>query len=251
MPFSLLRPFHCFVYWVGLLWFASGFIILNGAALLLGWLPGIKWPKVWSFIIQQWLRLTFNGFKLVGCMDVTWHGKLTESDIANTILICNHPTRLDALWLLAKFSNVRCVYKASLKNSIFSDYAARATGFIPNSTGRNAVRRASKELSEGISLAIFPEGTRTEQMPLNPLNAGYVLIAKDAEADIQTIIVQCNSAIMTKRVPLLKPPKMPIYYNIYIGKRFKVSIGDSSRNVNAEIQQYMYEQISNYPTILE
>jgi 1-acyl-sn-glycerol-3-phosphate acyltransferase len=250
-PFFLLRAFHCIVYWVGLLWFASGLLILNGGALLLGWLPGIKWPEVWSYVIQKWLRLTFASFKLIGCMDVTWHGKLTEADLNKTILIGNHPTRLDALWLLAKLPNVRCVYKSSLKNSIFSDYAAQATGFIPNSAGRDGVRKASQKLTDGVALAIFPEGTRTEQLPLNPMQAGYVLIAKEAGADIQTLIVQCSSAILTKRVPLLRPPRMSIHYNIYVGRRFKVSRSDSSRDVHAEIEQYMREQISRAPSNLE
>ena len=130
-----------------------------------------------------WAAASASGMMRIdaGCLDAL-------RDERGLILAANHPTMLDALLLVARLPRSACIMKADLMRNIFLGSGARLARYIRNDSARTMVRLAVEDLKNGGQLVIFPEGTRTVTPPLNSFRPGITLIAKLAQAPIQTVL---------------------------------------------------------------
>ena len=67
---------------------------------------------------------------------------------------------------------------------------------------------------------MFPEGTRTVTRPLNRFRPGITLIAKLAQAPIQTVFIETDSPYLGKGWPIWRAPPLPIVFRVRLGQRF-------------------------------
>lgn len=148
------------------------------------------------------------------------------------ILMANHPTMLDALLLVARLPRSACIMKAELMRNVFLGGGARLARYIRNDSARTMVRLAVDDLKNGGQLVIFPEGTRTVTPPLNTFRPGVTLIAKLAQAPIQTVFIDTESPYLSKGWPLWRVPPLPIVFRLSLGQRFA-----PSQDSNALLQQ--------------
>jgi 1-acyl-sn-glycerol-3-phosphate acyltransferase len=148
------------------------------------------------------------------------------------IFVANHPTMLDALLLVARLPRSACIMKADLMRNIFLGAGARLARYIRNDSARTMVRLAVDDLRNGGQLVIFPEGTRTVTPPLNSFRPGVTLIAKLAQAPIQTVFIDTDSPYLGKGWPLWRVPPLPIVFRLSLGQRFA-----PSQDSNALLQQ--------------
>ncbi len=152
-------------------------------------------------------------------MDATALDALREE--RGLILAANHPSMLDALMLAARLPRCACIMKADLASNIFLGTGARLARYIRNDSPRGMIRMAVADLKAGGQLVIFPEGTRTTQMPINPFRPGCTLIAKLAGAPIQTVFIDTDSPYLGKGWPLWRMPPFPIVFTARLGERFE------------------------------
>ena len=82
------------------------------------------------------------------------------------------------------------------------------------------LRAAGDSLHAGRHLLLFPEGTRTRQLPINALQRTVGVIARRANVPVQTLIIETNTAFLAKGWPLLRVPAMPMVYRVRLGRRF-------------------------------
>jgi 1-acyl-sn-glycerol-3-phosphate acyltransferase len=154
----------------------------------------------------------------------TYHLDMTALDSLRggppVILAPNHPCLIDALLVLTRHPNIVCVMKAELMKNVFLGSGARLARYVRNESTRQMVKESVTHLLEGAVLLLFPEGTRTTQAPINPLVGSVALIAKHADVPVQTLIVETDSAYLSKGWPLFKRPSLPITYRVRLGKRF-------------------------------
>ncbi len=141
-------------------------------------------------------------------------------DERGVIFVANHPTMLDALLLVARLPRSACIMKADLMRNIFLGAGARLARYIRNDSARTMVRLAVDDLRNGGQLVIFPEGTRTVTPPLNAFRPGVTLIAKLAQAPIQTVFIDTDSPYLGKGWPLWRVPPLPIVFRLRLGQRF-------------------------------
>jgi 1-acyl-sn-glycerol-3-phosphate acyltransferase len=139
---------------------------------------------------------------------------------------------LDALLLVARLPRSACIMKADLMRNIFLGAGARLARYIRNDSARTMVRLAVDDLRNGGQLVIFPEGTRTVTPPLNTFRPGVTLIAKLAQAPIQTVFIDTDSPYLRKGWPLWRVPPLPIVFRLSLGQRFA-----PSQDSNALLQQ--------------
>ena len=83
---------------------------------------------------------------------------------------------------------------------------------------------------------IFPEGTRTVKPPLDAFRPGVTLIAKLAQAPIQTVFIDTDSPYLAKGWPLWRVPPLPIVFRLRLGQRFAPS--QDSDLLLGQIEQY-------------
>jgi 1-acyl-sn-glycerol-3-phosphate acyltransferase len=136
------------------------------------------------------------------------------------IVVANHPSLLDAVMLVARLPRSVCVMKASLIHNPLLGPGALLARYILNDTPSGLVRRAVEDLKQGGQLVLFPEGTRTTQVPLNPFRPGLTLIAKMANVPIQTVFIDTCSPYLRKGWPLWRLPPLPILFSVRLGQRF-------------------------------
>jgi 1-acyl-sn-glycerol-3-phosphate acyltransferase len=157
-------------------------------------------------------------------------------DEPRLILAANHPSLLDALMLVARLPRSACIMKASLMRNPFLGAGARLARYIRNDSPRGMVRLAVEDLRRGGQLVVFPEGTRSGSSALNPFRPGVTLIAKLAEAPIQTVFIDTDSPYLGKGWPLWKLPPLPIRFSVRLGERFPPP--DDSDALLRELEAY-------------
>jgi 1-acyl-sn-glycerol-3-phosphate acyltransferase len=136
------------------------------------------------------------------------------------ILAPNHPSLIDALLILTRHPNIVCVMKSALMNNVFLGSGSRLARYVRNDSSRHMVKESVAHLRDGGVLLLFPEGTRTIRSPINPLVGSVGLIAKHAQAAVQTLVIETDSPFLGKGWPLFKRPDLPIVYRVRLGKRF-------------------------------
>ncbi|VTU20011.1 2-acyl-glycerophospho-ethanolamine acyltransferase [Variovorax sp. SRS16] len=178
-----------------------------------------------------WAAASVTGMMRIdaGCLDAL-------RDEQGLILVANHPTMLDALLLVARLPRSACIMKADLMRNVFLGAGARLARYICNDSARTMVRLAVADLKNGGQLVIFPEGTRTVTPPLNAFRPGVTLIAKLAQAPIQTVFIDTESPYLAKGWPLWRVPPLPIVFTLRLGQRFAPS--HDSDLLLRQIEQY-------------
>lgn len=140
----------------------------------------------------------------------------------NYVFISNHQSQLDipVLEVLLKDYNVRFLAKKSLFSIPFFGWGIRALGYVPvdredPKEGLKSLLACVERVKEGVSLIVFPEGTRSATGELLPFKVGGFLIPLKAGVPI------CPLAIWGTREIL---PKGRLWFNL---KRrvVKVSLG--------------------------
>ncbi|MHB8666449.1 MAG: lysophospholipid acyltransferase family protein [Burkholderiales bacterium] len=157
------------------------------------------------------------------------------------ILAPNHPCMLDAVMVISRLPNVACVLKADLMNNLFLGAGGRLARYIRNEPVRRMLRLATEDFSCGSHLLLFPEGTRTTMCPLNPFHGSIGLIAHHARVPVQTILIETDSAYLSKGWPLFRKPPMPIHYRVRLGKRFDPP--QNTRRFMAELKHYFAHEL--------
>ncbi len=161
------------------------------------------------------------------------------------VLAPNHPSLIDALFVLAHNPDVVCVMKSALKYNLFLGPGARLARYIGNEPARHMIADAVAELGHGSTLLMFPEGTRTVQAPVNPLKSSVAIIARHAQVPVQTLIIEQDSAFLGKGWPLFRPPTLPIVYRMRLGRRFDPPA--DARELTVEMERYFRVELAASP----
>jgi 1-acyl-sn-glycerol-3-phosphate acyltransferase len=158
------------------------------------------------------------------------------------VLAPNHPSLIDALLIIAHDPNVACVMKSELMKNGFLGAGARLAGYIRNDPPRRMIADAVAELRRGGVVLMFPEGTRTTRAPINRLTRAVGIIAKQAGVPVQTLLIEQDSAFLSKGWSLFRRPSLPIAYRMRLGRRF-----DPPADVHAftaELERYFFAELS-------
>jgi 1-acyl-sn-glycerol-3-phosphate acyltransferase len=138
------------------------------------------------------------------------------------IIAPNHPSLFDAVVVMSRLPEITCIIKATLLDSPFLGGGAQWSAHISNDAGPGMIRQAAAELQTGGQLLIFPEGTRTKPGAdkVNPFKGGFALMAREAQAPVQTIILRQTCAILGKGWPWWRIPIYPLTFRAELGRRF-------------------------------
>ena len=164
------------------------------------------------------------------------------------VIAPNHPCLLDALMVISRLPNLACIMKADILDNVFLGTGARLAGYIRNDAQPSMIKQAVAELKSGSHLLLFPEGTRTTRWPINPCTGATALIAGRAQAPIQTVLIETDSAYLGKGWPLLRRPTLPITYRIRLGRRFDPP--EQARDLTEELERYFLDELRSAPCVL-
>lgn len=159
------------------------------------------------------------------------------------VLAPNHPSLIDAVVLLAYHPNMVCVMKASLGRNLFLGAGARLAQFVSNTPPRRMIGEAVAALRSGAVLLLFPEGTRTVRDPVNPFQLTVGAIAKHAQAAVVPVLIEADSAYLSKGWPLFRVPVLPVTYRVRLGRRFPPP--SDVRRFTVELEEYFRRELTH------
>ncbi|WP_367948998.1 lysophospholipid acyltransferase family protein [Paraburkholderia sp. NMBU_R16] len=236
------------VFYLGLLLLAIACLgWLPFAALLRVLLPRHVARTLGRAVIQHVWRLYFHALSALGAARFDLSELATLRGKPAMILAPNHPTLIDAMLIAACVPRVCCVMKGDIADNVFLGAGARLADYIVNDAPKGMIKAAVDDLRRGHPLLLFPEGTRTESPPVNPLKAGIGLVAARASVPVQTLIVEAGSPFLAKGWHILRKPVLPLNYRVRLGRRFAPPQAnpDAVRSFVAQLHAYYEAELSN------
>jgi len=229
--------------YVGLVTFATTCLLTSALVFAGGLLLPRKRRRPFArSAISRMFRWHFQAMEWIGVMrlDITALDSLRDGP--PLVLSPNHPSSVDAALVLSRIGNIACIMKADVLHNPLFGSGAREAGYITTDPVRSMLRSAVDNLQGGGHLLLFPEGTRTVQLPLNPVQRTAGLIAKRAGVPVQTVIIESNSAFLAKGWPLLRIPAFPMQYKLRLGRRFEAP--DDVDAFAIELEAYFRDELA-------
>jgi len=220
------------------------------AAVLHALLPRAVARVLGRAVIRHVWRLYFRALTALGAARFDLSELAALRDAPPMILAPNHPTLIDAMLVASCVPNVCCVMKREIVDNVFLGAGARLADYIANDAPKAMIKRAVADLRRGHSLLLFPEGTRTASMPVNPLKSGVGLIAARAGVPVQTLIVEAGSPFLAKGWSILRKPALPLTYRVRLGSRFAPPPRhpDALRAFVLQLHDHYRAELSNGPS---
>lgn len=191
--------------------------------------------------------LKFLGIASVNIID---REKLKHS----RLILANHPTLIDALFLLAVIPNANCVVKKSLARNVFTQAAIKAAGYIVNHDNpHEVIRQAEQAFQLGDVVIIFPEGTRSNSGESIKLKGGAAIIALRANIDVTPVTIQCDPVTLSKGMPWYQIPLQKPHFVVQVQDLIAINPyrqqGQSrlaARLLTSDLTQYMNKELGLY-----
>lgn len=114
------------------------------------------------------------------------------------LIVANHPTLVDVVFLLSRIKQANCIVKASLWRNPAMRGPILNAGYISNADSETMVNDCAAWLSGGGTMIIFPEGTRSVPGQPYRFQRGAAAIALQAGSIITPVMLTCVPSTLTK-----------------------------------------------------
>lgn len=170
-------------------------------------------------IFYAFIKFTFAiALRVYNRCSVKWLAPEIKSGGQNYIVACNHCSNLDPV-IVGCFFHKRLRYfaKEELFRSWFLRTCITALGAVPvsradNASAAGALRGFMRLYDEGSDVLIFPEGGRSLDGKLQPLEAGVAVIAAHEKAPILPVYIKGSFDAMPPGAKFIKPSKIKIIF---------------------------------------
>ena len=109
-------------------------------------------------------------------------------DIHSKVIIANHPSLLDFVYIMSLVPNSTCIVRGGLTHTPLRGVIKQA--YITNTTDFNDVLVECKKLTDkGCNVIVFPEGTRSPRIGQNNYKKGAARIALYCGCDVQPMFI--------------------------------------------------------------
>lgn len=200
-----------------------GFFVFGLIGILLGMviLPltfiFIRAPEKRKMISRSSIGLCFSLYvrmiRRLGVLDYRIEGTEHLTTNGNRIIIANHPSLLDVVFLLSIFPMADCVVKKAIIHNPFMRGAVRPADYISNDDTGSFLQDSINRLKSGASLMMFPQGTRSVAGKPLAFKMGAASIAVRAGAEILPVVIKCTPAgYLSKHKPWYwVPEQKPVF----------------------------------------
>jgi 1-acyl-sn-glycerol-3-phosphate acyltransferase len=171
-------------------------------------------------MIAAVFRHYLNILHLLGLISYEFHD-VAQLRRANQLILVNHPSLLDVVFIIALTGDTSCIVKSSLWRNPFTAMAVRAANYISNGDD-NLLQLCVATLQQGNSLIIFPEGTRTCPGEALKFHRGPSNIALSANKAITPVVISCKPAALLKHRKWYDISASPPHYCIRVMPEFSI-----------------------------
>lgn len=158
-------------------------------------------PQARMHAARATIRASFRAFVAImrglGVLRYEIHG-LDKLERQGQLILANHPTLIDTVFLIAFVRNADCIVKGGLWNNPFTSGPVRAARYICNDRGPELVDDCIASLRAGGNLIVFPEGTRTPRGGAMQLKRGAANIAVRGARAVTPVLITCTPPTLGK-----------------------------------------------------
>jgi 1-acyl-sn-glycerol-3-phosphate acyltransferase len=198
----ILRIWHATASAIAFALFGLGGVLLPLAVFpLLRVLPGSREERELRCqrAVQRGFRIYLALIDAIGVVRMRVAGA-EELRRPGQLVVVNHPTLLDAVFLISLMPQADCVAKQATWRNPFMRGVVTATGYLSNELGVELVDACAARLRAGRSVLLFPEGTRSPKGGLGPFQRGAAHVALRAGQPLRTVVLTCSPpALMRER----------------------------------------------------
>lgn len=161
-----------------------------------GYYPAMIWARVMAW-------LTF--------VKVTVRGRDNISKRQSYIFVANHQGAYDIFAIYGFLGhNFKWMMKASLRKIPFVGYTCERAGhiYVDRSTPsgiRKTMTAAEKQLKDGMSVVVFPEGSRTRTGRMGAFKRGAFLLAQEFDLPVVPLTIDGAFRVMPRDSKLPRP----------------------------------------------
>lgn len=179
----------------------------------------VREPRQRFRLARAVLRHAFRGFiGLMQGLGVLRYEVIGAERLAREglLILANHPTLIDTVFLMALARRADGIVKAELWNNPFTRGPVRSAGYVKNDQGPALLASCLASLEEGNNLIVFPEGTRTGSDGVIRLKRGAAHIAVHGQRNITPVLIRCVPMTLAKGSPWWRVPARPVHFRIEV-----------------------------------
>ncbi|ADE57212.1 lysophospholipid acyltransferase family protein [Aminobacterium colombiense] len=194
--------------------------------------------KIFCFIV----------LKLYNRLSVRWLASLPKED--PVIVVANHCSNLDPIIIGALFPRrLRYLAKSELFSTLGMSLLIRTLGAIPvkkqDLQSAGAALKAFLDLLEkGENVLLFPEGARSLNGKLQPLQGGVALIAMKSGAPVIPAFIKGSFESMPPGASFVRPNRIQVTFGEAIYPR-ELETGLSAKDSRQQFLDRVYEALEN------
>ena len=173
---------------------------------------------------------------------------LERLDRPGLLVLANHPSLIDIVFLISFIRQADCIVKATLLDNPFTRYAILAGGFIRNTGGPALVESCGRSLALGNALIIFPEGTRSDPDGLRELQRGAANIAVRNRRDITPVVIRAREHNLGRHSRWWAAPKKRMSFEFEVGEDIKIEPFLERKREAPAAARELTEYLKNYFT---
>lgn len=152
----------------------------------------------------------------LGLLSYEVHG-MDRLNLPGRLIIANHPSLIDVVFLISFIRNATCIVKPALANNLFMRAPIGAMKYIFADDAESVLDRCTEELHEGCSLIVFPEGTRTTPNKPMTFQRGAANIALKSGVKILPVYIHCHPTTLTKNEKWHQIPATKVHFRFFVG----------------------------------
>ncbi len=205
---------------------------------------------------QRWVHYSFYFFiglmHRIGIMTYEIKG-LEKLNRRGQLIIANHPTLIDIVFLISRIPEANCIVKEKLWRNPFMKGPIINAGYISNGDPESMIQQCVERLKSGATMIVFPEGTRTVPGSEYKFQRGAAAIALRAEAIVTPVTMSCYPSTLTKAEKWYQIPERRFHLVMHVGEDIALNnflaIEPASiavRRFNRHLQDYFSQQRRTY-----
>lgn len=192
-------------------------------------------------LLRHSFRLFIWFMRSVGVLTYEFHGA-ERLGMPGQLIIANHPSLIDVVFLLGFVPGANCVVKRALWRNPFTMFAVSGASYVSNLPTDEMVKGAEAALRARQCVVVFPEGTRTR--PGQPLSfhRGAANLAVRASSAVTPVYIRVQPPALTKAAPWYRIPLTRPHFSLRVGEDIAVapfrqmgSVPAGSRAFNSEL----------------
>jgi len=163
------------------------------------------------------------------------------------LILANHPTLIDIVFLIAFVKRANCIVKSALWRNPFTYATVRAAAYIRNDDdGSRLIDDCIAAIRRGNNLIIFPEGTRTPADGAIALRRGAANIAVRGLRNITPVLIRCAPAMLAKGIQWWRLLSRSSHFRIEI--REDIDVQPFVRAASSEVlaARHLTEHLQDY-----